>query len=53
MSKGRKTTFEEHVEIMLYCVFHTHYYVEMEKNKQSSMIRMGLISYREMVAKLF
>ena len=28
MTKGRKTTFEERVEIVLYCISHTHNYAE-------------------------
>ena len=28
MTKGRKTTFEERVEIVQYCISHTHNYAE-------------------------
>lgn len=28
MTKGRKTTFEERVEIVQYCISHTHNYTE-------------------------
>ena len=32
MTKGRKTTFEERVEIVQYCIKHSHNYSEQQKN---------------------
>lgn len=32
MTKGRKTTFEEQVEIVRYCIAHDHNYAETAEN---------------------
>ncbi|MFR1832076.1 MAG: helix-turn-helix domain-containing protein [Lachnospiraceae bacterium] len=32
MTKGRKTTFDERVEIVQYCIAHNHNYAETAKN---------------------
>lgn len=33
MTKGRKTTFEERVEIVQYCIAHEHNYSETSENR--------------------
>ncbi len=33
MTKGRKTTFEERVEIVQYCIKHSHNYSETDQIK--------------------
>ncbi len=36
MTKGRKTTFDERVEIVQYCIAHNHNYAETAKKYQVS-----------------
>ena len=36
MTKGRKTTFEERIEIVQYCIAHDHNYAETAENYQVS-----------------
>ena len=36
MTKGRKTTFEERIEIVQYCIAHNHNYVEASEKYQVS-----------------
>lgn len=36
MTKGRKTTFDERVEIVQYCIAHEHNYAETAKKYQIS-----------------
>lgn len=36
MAKGRKTTFEERIEIVQYCIAHDHNYVETAANYKVS-----------------
>lgn len=36
MTKGRKTTFEERIEIVQYCIAHDHNYVEASEKYQVS-----------------
>ena len=36
MTKGRKTTFEERVEIVQYCIAHNHNYAETAENHRVS-----------------
>lgn len=36
MTKGRKTTFEERIEIVQYCIAHDHNYVETSEKYQVS-----------------
>lgn len=49
MTKGRKTTFEERVEIVQYCISHTHNYAETaEKNGISyQQVRNYTIKYEK------
>ena len=36
MTKGRKTTFEERIEIVQYCIAHNHNYAETAEKYQVS-----------------
>jgi transposase len=36
MTKGRKTTFDEHVEIVQFCITHEHNYAEAAEKYQVS-----------------
>lgn len=49
MTKGRKTTFDERVEIVQYCIAHEHNYAETAENHQISyqQARSYTIKYEE------
>lgn len=48
MTKGRKTTFDERVEIVQYCIAHEHNYAETAKKYQISyqQARNYVIKYK-------
>ena len=48
MTKGRKTTFEERIEIVQYCIAHDHNYAETAENYQVSyqQVRSYTIKYK-------
>lgn len=54
MTKGRKTTFDERVEIVQYCISHNHNYAETSENIRYLTSRQGItpLNLRQAVLRL-